>query len=148
MAVQTNRRGLLGAALLAPIAAACGASAVTATAASPSQWHALVAEYKAARRKWDLALRVQDRTAAAYWQDRQNAHRAAVAEEAERRALDACGGNNEALEALIAYPVANLSDLAEKMEIVQFDYDCSELPSDIVSAFLADVQRLAGQVQA
>lgn len=52
---------------------------------------------------------------------------------------------SDAFNALADHRIANLHDLAEKIEIIANDYEESDIPPEYVAEILADVQHLAGE---
>jgi hypothetical protein len=97
---------------------------IKASGASPAAW----AQYEADH---------------AAWAKQRNALHRTICGPATAKYDAAFDAFEAAMKALAAYRVINLSDLAEKIEIIAADHDGAEIPQEYLAEVLADVRHLA-----
>lgn len=124
----TNRRALLGAIGIAPMAALVAVAPGATASGNDTKWGALLAEHRRTTDAFETACdRADDLTNAAAQADWH------VAEAAQADAFDN----------LVAYPCASLATVAEKIAVIIGHRDGCDVDADNLRAVLADVQRLA-----
>jgi len=84
----------------------------------------------------------------AAWKAKEAELRDRIMGPARTRYLETYQARAWAFNALTAYPVRSLADLAEKIEIVAADFEGSEVPLEYLTDFAADVRRLGGEARA